>query len=81
VNRFERDELAQLITVAVAARGEEVAALYAVPLDMGAMVKTADFSRDAVREVWQALFRLKIEETDHVPQRVVKIPQHRDGAP
>jgi hypothetical protein len=78
MNRFERDELAELISKALAASREEVASLYAVPLDMGGMVGAADIAREAIREVWQALFRLDLQESHDVAQRIVKISEHGD---
>jgi len=80
VNRIERDELAELITRAIFARGEEVSALYAVPLDMGTMVRTADTAATAVRELWQALFSLALDDESTLPQRVVKISHQREGS-
>jgi hypothetical protein len=76
MNRFERDELAELIVRAMTAARDETAALYAVPLDMSSMVDTADIAKEAARELWQALFRLDLQESQDVTQRVVKISGH-----
>lgn len=69
MDRYERDELAQLIVDWVRAAVEAAAALYEEPLDMSEWVATADREQNARRECWEALFRLPIQEKSG--------PQHR----
>jgi hypothetical protein len=79
VNRFEREELAELILRTVQMARDEQTALLAVPPDMGKWVETAEASKNATRELWEALYRIEIQEADDSPKKGVSLParQHR----
>lgn len=73
MNRFEREELAELILRAISTGREEQTALLTVPCDMGEWTRTADAASDARRELWKALYAMEIEEAEGSPSRSVKV--------
>jgi hypothetical protein len=81
MNRFEREELAELMLRALATRWDESASFHARQPDMGEWVRTAESSKEATRELWEALYRIEIQEIADTPQKGVGLPARRKGLP
>jgi len=62
MDRYEREELAELILRVIATTREATTALFSMPADMAAWSRTADAESTARRELWQALYRLEMAD-------------------
>lgn len=79
MDRYEREELAELILRVINTTREACTALYALPADMAAWSTTAAKEADARRECWEALYRLEV--ADRQPEKrshVRVVPPQKD---
>lgn len=67
MDRYEREELAELLLRVIATTVEATTALYTLPLDMHQWQETARAETDARRELWEALYRLEMEDGPRNP--------------
>lgn len=77
MDRYEREELAELFLRVVRTTVEATSALYTVPLSMAEWSRSADNEKDARREFWEALYRLEVEDTPQKPLPHVRIVERQ----
>lgn len=62
MDRYEREELAELILRVISTTVEATTALYTLPLSMQDWHRTAQAETEARREMWEALYRLEMAD-------------------
>lgn len=62
MDRYEREELAELHLRVIHTTVEATVALYRSPIEMGEWTRTAQAETEARREFWEALYRLEMAD-------------------
>jgi hypothetical protein len=73
MQRYEQDELTELIIRACNTAREEGAAHMDTSFDVRGRLQASEIAQQAQREVWQALYRLAIEQPETAPQRIINV--------